>query len=156
MTGPLRNIALVTFHWTGAWAILGLLVGVALTLGRFEPIAESGARPLGLGPYTFWIPLGFGVASVFGLLLGFMFACLMAVVDLWWSPARAKPRWFGAYGQRLVCGTVAGGLIGWPLMRDGNALIFVGLGLASAAVSIFIPRPKPESPQSAVEESNKS
>jgi hypothetical protein len=148
MTGPLRNIAVVTLRWAGAWAILGLVVGVALTLGRFEPIAESGARPLGLGPYTFWIPLGLGVASVFGLLLGFMFACLMAVVDLWWSPTKAKPGWFAAYGQRLLCGAVAGGLIGWPLMRDGNALIFVGLGLGSSALSSYLNRPKKQSQKS--------
>jgi len=142
MTGPLRNIAVVTLRWTSAWAILGLVVGIALMLGRAEPIAESGAKPLGLGPYAFWIPLGFGVASVFGLLLGLIFASLMAVVDLWWPSAKPRPAWFASYGQRLLCGTVAGGLIGGPLTRDRNAVFFAGLGLVSAAVSSFVKKPK--------------
>ena len=127
-----------TLRWGGAWAVLGLVVGVALMFGKAEVIAESGRKPTELGFYAFWIPLSLSVASVFGLLLGLVFACLMEATNLLLKAIEAKSGVLTTYGQRLLCGTAAGGLIGWPVTRDRNALIAAGLGLGSAVVSIVI------------------
>jgi uncharacterized membrane protein len=142
MATPLRTIASTTFRWGCVWAVIGLLVGVAMMLGRVPPIAEPGA-PSGFGFYSFWIPVCLGAASVFGVLLGLIYACLMAAIDLWWPRGETKPGAMAKYGQRLLCGAIAGGLIGWPLMNDWNGMWVVGIGMASALVAGYINRPKP-------------
>jgi hypothetical protein len=49
------------------------------------------------------------------------------------------------YGWRAICGAIAGGVIGWPVMKDWSAMCVVGMGIASALVSGFMNRPKPRS-----------
>ncbi len=142
MAIPLRTIASTTFRWGCVWAVIGLLVGVAMMLGRVPPIAEPG-MPRNFGFYAFWIPACLGVASVFGVLLGLIYACLMAAIDLWWPRGEAKPSAMAMYGQQLLCGAIAGGLIGWPLMNDWNAMWVAGIGMASALVAWYLDRPKP-------------
>jgi len=142
MATPLRTIAGTTFRWGCVWAVIGLLIGVAMMLARVPLIAEPGA-PSGFGFYSFWIPMCLGAASVFGVLLGLIYACLMAAIDFWWPPGETKPGVRAMYGQRLLCGAIAGGLIGWPLMHDWNATWIVGIGMASALVSGYINRTKP-------------
>src|SRR5262245_32197082 len=48
----LRTILLTTMRWTAAWAVIGLLIGIAMTLGSVPPIAEPGA-PSGYAFYVF-------------------------------------------------------------------------------------------------------
>jgi hypothetical protein len=124
-----------------------------MMFGRVPIIAEPGA-PGNFGFYAFWIPMCLGVASVFGVSLGLIYACLMAAIDLW-RPRGETTRGniskgtgklgakFGAgYGERLLCGAVAGGMIGWPMLHRWSAMWIVGLGMASALVSGFMSRPK--------------
>jgi len=141
----LRTILLTTMRWTAAWATIGLLLGIAMTLGRVSPIAEPGA-PGGFAFYLFWIPICLGVASVFGLLLGLIFSSLLAAIELWMPLVVAESgSTMTTYGWRMVCGAIAGGVVGWPVMKDWSAMWFVGMGIASAVVSGFMNRPKARS-----------
>jgi hypothetical protein len=129
----LRSILFTTLRWTAAWALIGLLLGIAMTLRRVPPIAEPGA-PSGYAFYVFWIPLCLGAASVFGLLLALSYSVLLA--DLWMprsgSPLVTQPNSFmTTYGWRAICGAIAGGVIGWPVMKDWSAMWVVGMGIAS-------------------------
>ena len=144
MVVQLRLIWFTTLRWTAAWAAIGLLLGGAMVLGRVPPIAEPGA-PSGFGFYLFWLPVCLGAASVLGLLLGLIYACLMAAVELWEGPGGTKKGFMSTYGRRLLCGAFAGGLIGFPAMHDVSTMWVVGLGVASAAVSGFMNRPKSRS-----------
>ncbi|HXT23406.1 MAG TPA: hypothetical protein VN749_01115 [Candidatus Eisenbacteria bacterium] len=140
----LRTILLTTMRWTAAWALIGLLVGLAMTLGRVPPIAEPGA-PSGYAFYLFWIPVGLGVASVFGLLLGLIFSSLLAAIELWMPEVVTESGSFmSTYGWRMVCGAIAGGVIGFP-MFDWNGFWYVGMGIASGLVSGFANRPRARS-----------
>jgi len=155
MATPLRSIAFTTLRWGCAWAVIGLLLGMAMMFGRVPPIAEPGA-PGNFGFYAFWIPTCLGVASVFGVLLGLIYGCLMAAMDLWWPRETTRDITKGSgqfaaafasgarthYGQRLICGALAGGMIGWPMLHGWNALWVAGLGMASALVAGFVGRPK--------------
>jgi len=142
MASPLRTIASTTLGWGCAWAVIGLLAGVLMMFVRVPVIAEPGARG-DVRFYAFWIPLSLSVASVFGVLLGLIYACLMAAIDLWWPRGAKKPELMALYRQRLLCGAIAGGSIGWPLMQDWNAMWVVGLGMASALVSGYVNRSRP-------------
>jgi uncharacterized membrane protein len=124
--------------------VIGLLFGLAMMLGRVPPIAEPGA-PSGFAFYVFWIPVCLGVASVLGLLLGLIYACLMSALDLWMPRIEMRQSFMMTYGWRLASGAIAGGVIGFPLMHDWSGLWVVGIGLASALVSGFLNRPKPRS-----------
>jgi hypothetical protein len=142
-----RSILFTTLRWTAAWALIGFLLGIAMTLGRVPPIAEPGA-PSGYAFYVFWIPVCLGAASVFGLLLALSYSVLLAAIDLWMprsgSPLVTQPNSFmTTYGWRAICGAIAGGMIGWPVMKDWSAMWVVGMGIASALVSGFMNRPKP-------------
>ena len=100
--------------------------------------------------YVFWIPVCLGAASVFGLLLALSYSVLLAAIDLWMpqpgSPLVTQPNSFmTTYGWRAICGAIAGGVIGWPVMKDWSAMWVVGMGIASALVSGFMNRPKPRS-----------
>jgi len=137
----LRTILLTTMRWTAAWAVIGLLIGIAMTLGRVPPMAEPGA-PSGYAFYLFWIPVCLGVASVFGLLLGLLFSSLLAAIELWMPLVVAESGSFmSIYGWRLVCGAIAGGMIGFPVF-DWNGFWYMAMGIASAVVSGFMNRPK--------------
>jgi hypothetical protein len=140
----LRTILLTTMRWTAAWAVIGLLIGIAMTLGRVPPIAEPGA-PSGYAFYVFWIPVCLAVASVFGLLLGLIFSSLLAAINLWMPQVVADSGSFmSTYGWRMVCGAIAGGMIGFP-MFDWYGFWYMGMGIASALVSGFMNRPKARS-----------
>jgi len=134
---------MTTLRWTAGWAVMGLLVGVGLMLGKVELIAESGAKPGSMSAFSFWIVLCWGVASMFGLLVGFVFACLMTLsqkMEIGKGNTRAAE-----WGRRLVCGTAAGGLVTWwiwlAIRTDARLISWEGvgggaaLGLASATVS---------------------
>ena len=129
----LRQILGVTFRWAAAWSILGLIAGMAMMFGKVELIAESGAKPAYV--FTFWIPLLFGIATVFGVALGFLFASFLAFVNHWLAAKDMHPSSAVLHGMRLLCGTVAGGLIGWFVTRNRYAWIFAGFGMLSAVVS---------------------
>jgi hypothetical protein len=136
-----RQILGVTFRWAAAWTLLGLLLGVLLMIAQVEPFAESGAKPLGLSFYAFWIPLSGGAAGVFGFALGLLFSLLMALAAKWRNSSEIRPDAFDRYGARLLCGFVAGALLGLVFLRESYASIFIfaGLGFCSAGVSsIFI------------------
>ena len=124
----------------GAWALVGLVAGILLMLGKALPIAESGVKPDNLSFYAIWIPVMGGGASAFGFILGLVFASCMALTERWRASVEARPSVVARYGPRMLCGAIAGGIIGLPLTHDANALIFVGLGLCSAAVSSVMNR----------------
>ena len=129
----LRHILEVTFRWAAAWSIFGLIAGMAMMFGKVELIAESGAKPKYV--FTFWIPLLFGIATVFGVTLGFLFASFLALANHWLAATEMRPSSAVLHGMRLLCGMVAGGLIGWLVTRNRYAWIFAGLGVLSAVVS---------------------
>ena len=137
----LRFILFTTLRWTAAWAAIGLLFGIAMTLGRVPPIAEPGA-PSGYWFYTFWIPICLGVASVLGAILGLLYACLMAAIGHWVLREPVQRGFIATYGWPMLSGAAAGALIGFPLMHDWSALWVVGMGLGSGSVSGFLNRPK--------------
>ena len=140
----LRTILLTTMRWTAAWAAIGLLIGIAMTLGRVPPIAEPGA-PSGYAFYMFWIPVCLGAAGAFGLLLGLIFSSLLAAIGLWMPLVVAESGSFmSTYGWRMLCGAIAGGMIGFPLF-DRNGFWCMGMGITSALVSGFMNRPKARS-----------
>jgi uncharacterized membrane protein len=144
MPTRLRSILFTTLRWTAAWAAIGSLLGLVMTLGRVPPIAEPGA-PSGYAFYVFWIPVCLGAGSVFGLLLGLIYACLMTAIDLWMPRTETRPSFMTTYGWRLMCGAIAGGAVGFPLTHDWSGMWLVGIGMASALVSGYINRPKPRS-----------
>ena len=135
MSIPLKTILRTAVRWAAVWAVVGLASGIALMFGKAEFMAESGAKPLGMGEHAFWIPVMLGVTSVFGLVLGLIYACLMAAVQARWIPAQANAGPLATYGPQLLCGTIAGGAIGLMLVRDSTVLTFAALGLMSAVVS---------------------
>jgi len=130
-----RQILRVTFRWAAVWTLLGLLLGVLLMIAQVEPMAESGAKPLGLSFYAFWIPVCGGAAGVFGFSLGLVFSLLMAFTAKWRTPIETRQGVLRRYGPRLVCGAMAGGLVALPLFHDAMAFLFAALGACSAAVS---------------------
>ena len=73
----------------------------------------------------------------------------MMLISKLQKTSETKASFLATYGTRLACGAVAGGVIGWPLMRDSGALIFVGLGLCSAAVSMVMSRRRPKKVETA-------
>jgi hypothetical protein len=141
MPPALRQILGVTFRWAAAWSLLGLIAGILMMFGKVELIAESGVKPFHLSAYAFWIPLTFGAASVFGLALGFIFASLMTLTHQGLAATDIHPSSVALHSIRLLCGTIAGLLIGWPVTRNKDAaVVFACLGLASALVSCFTNR----------------
>ncbi len=138
MSSLLKTILRTALRWGAVWAVVGLVSGIALMFGKAEFMAESGAKPVGVGEHAFWIPVMLGITIVFGLALGLIFACLMAAVQAWWIPAQASAGPLATYGPRLLCGTIAGGAIGLMLVRDSTVLTFAALGLISAVVSCAV------------------
>jgi hypothetical protein len=118
----------------GSGALIGLLVGIAMTLGRMPLMAEPGA-PSGYAFYLFWIPVYLGVASVFGPLLGLIFSSLLAAIELWMPLVVAQSGSFMCtFEWRMVCGAIAGGHDWLPDARLERILIHgngdgVGRGL---------------------------
>src|SRR5258708_17263397 len=109
----------VLLRWTAAWTLIGVIGGVAMMFVKVPPIAESGAKPSDLWFYAFWIPVLGVAAGVFGFALGLLFSILMELLKNWRSRAEARADVLGKYGPRILCGTLAGALIG---------LIFIGEG----------------------------
>ena len=138
MSSLLRTILRTALRWGAVWAVVGLVSGIALMFGKAEFIAESGAKPVGVGEHAFWIPVMLGVTSAYGLALGLIYACLMAAVQASWIPADANAVPWAMYGSRLLCGTIAGGAIGLMLVRDSTVVTFAALGLMSAVVSSVV------------------
>ena len=101
---------MTTLRWTAGWASVGLLVGIALMIGRVELIAESGAKPGNLSAFSFWVLLCWGLGSIFGLAMGFVFACLMAVSQ---KLEIAEGNGAADWARRLICGAIAGALVLW-------------------------------------------
>jgi hypothetical protein len=93
---------------------------------------------------VFWIPVCLGLAAVFGLLLSLTYSVLLAAIEIWAPLVVAESGSFmSTYGWRMFCGAIAGGVIGWPVMKDWSAIWVVGMGIASALVSGFMNRNKP-------------
>ena len=134
------QILRVTLRWSFAWTILGTIVGIRMMLGKVPPMAESGAKPDNLWFYAFWIPIFAVAAGVFGLALGLVFSVLMALSAGWRASAEVKPGLLSKFGPRILCGTVAGLLLGLLLIRVDyrEILVFAGLGFSSAMVSSFV------------------
>lgn len=137
VSGQFRSILGVTFRWTAAWTVVGLLTGVWFMFDKVSPIAEPGA-PSNIGFYSFWIPMLGGVGCAFGIALGLLYACLMALLKRWMPDQSTN--FMARNVPRLMCGATAGGVLGLSVTRDANALWFAGLGLCSAVVAGTIKR----------------
>ena len=136
----LKQTLLTAMRWAAAWAVVGLLVGVLMMLGKVPPIAEPGA-PGDVWFYAFWIPLCWGVGALFGLLLGSLYACLLAAFELLSPPAESSQGFMANYGRRLICGAIAGGAIGFAAFRNPEGLYVVAAGVISAAAAGYLNRP---------------
>jgi hypothetical protein len=142
MVGIPKQIAMTTLRWTAGWALVGILVGIGMMVGRVELIAEPGSSSGNIFDFSFWILFCWGGGSVLGLVMGFVFASLMALSQkLEIGSGHAVGKW----GMRLVCGTVAGTLVlwwGWLGTRSDTRLVSwegveagAALGFVSAVVS---------------------
>lgn len=124
---------LVTLRWAVVWGAAGLLLGFAGMFGKAPPFAESGGKPDNVFFYAFWVPIGAVLGTVFGLVLGALFAFLMAMAGKWRQTTR--PADGGTTGSRLVCGAIAGGILGLLITRSAGALIIAAFGVATAIAS---------------------
>ena len=140
----------VILRWTAAWTLVGMIGGVAMMFGKVPPIAESGAKPSDPWFYAFWIPVLGVAAGVFGFALGVLFSMLMALLKNWRSRAEARADVVGKYGPRILCGTLAGALIGLIFIGEDYQEIFVfaGLGLCSGVVSSIVQSRVPKARES--------
>ena len=134
-------MALTTARWAAAWAVVGPFLGCLMMLGRVPPIAEQGA------PERFWFlrVLDTGVPwsdEPLCLLMGLIYSCLMMAMDLWFPSSELKPGFVASYGQRMLCGAIAGGAIGFPLMRSAEGVYALMAGMISGLVSGYLKRPK--------------
>src|SRR5882724_9855906 len=108
-----------------------------MMFAKVPPIAESGAKPTDLLFYGFWIPILGAAAGVFGFGLGLLFSILMALLKNWRSRVESRTDIAGKYGPRILCGTLAGTLLGLLFIGVDyeEIFFFAGLGLCSAVVS---------------------
>lgn len=134
------QILWVTLRWSVSWAILGAIGGIALMFTKTPPIAESGAKPDDFLFYAFWIPLVGVAAGVFGFALGLLFSILMALTASWRAQREVRANFVSNYVPRVLCGIVAGALLGLPFLKAGYIQVFVfgGFGACSALVSGFL------------------
>jgi len=132
-----RQILRVVLRWTAGWTLVGVLGGVAMMFAKVPPIAESGAKPADLWFYAFWIPILGAAAGVFGFALGLLFSILMALLKNWRSRVESRTDIAGKYGPRLLCGTLAGALIGLVFIGEDyqEVFFFAGLGFCTSVVS---------------------
>ena len=138
----IKRIVFTTIRWAAAWAAAGLLVGVLMMLGKVPVIAEPGA-PSNISFYAFWIPLCWGVGAFFGLVMGLIYASLLAALGqlsaIGTEPgANESAGFMGRYGWRLLCGASAGGAIGFAAIRRPEGLYLALAGVISAAVSGYL------------------
>jgi len=89
-------------------------------------------------------------AGIFGFALGVLFSMLMALLKNWRSRAEARADVAGKYGPRILCGTLAGALIGLIFIGEDYQEIFVfaGLGLCSGVVSSIVQSRVPKARES--------
>lgn len=104
--------------------------------GKVPPIAEPGA-PRYVLFYAFWIPVGWGIGALSGLVMGLVYACLLVVMDLF-SAEEEATSFMRKYGWRLLCGAAAGGAIGFAAIRRPEGLYVALAGVISAAVSGYL------------------
>jgi uncharacterized membrane protein YfcA len=139
MAAPIRQILGVTYRWALAWAIIGIVIGFLMMLDKTPPIAEPGA-PKNISFYSFWIPLMGVGGGVYGLMLGFVFATLMAFTQRWRTSVEVGRSVVSRYGPPLLCGAAAGLITGLPITQTGFVLMFVVFGICSALVSTILDR----------------
>lgn len=127
-------------RWTAGWTLVGLIGGVAMMFAKVPPIAESGAKPIEMWFYAFWIPVLGVAAGVIGFVAGLLFSILMVLLKNWNKTVEARRDIAGKYGPRILCGTVAGALAGLAFIgvdRDAP-FVLAALGCCSGAVSSFM------------------
>jgi MFS family permease len=119
---------------------VGVIGGVAMMFAKVPPIAESGAKPTDLWFYAFWIPILGAAAGVFGFGLGLLYSILMALLKNWRSRVESRTGIAGKHGPRILCGTLAGALLGLFFIGVDyqEIFLFAGLGFCSAVVSSFV------------------
>jgi hypothetical protein len=131
------QILRLILRWTAGWTLVGVIGGVVMMIAKVPPIAESGAKPADLSFYAFWIPILGVAAGVFGCGLGLLFSILMALLKKWRSRVESRSDIAGKYGPRLLCGTLAGALVGLIFIGQDyqEIFFFAGLGFCSSVVS---------------------
>jgi hypothetical protein len=132
--GPLPQVFQVALRWTAAWAVVGLVLGILLMLGKAPPFAESGTKPDSIFGYIFWVPALGGGAAAAGLGIGLLFAGLMTLITEWRESLEDTPGAMAKLGPEVACGAVAGLIAGLLVGGFTGALFFGTMGAGSAGV----------------------
>jgi hypothetical protein len=113
-----RQLQDMVLLWAVAWAVVGLVLGVAQLLRTGE---------------ISWIPaLGLGAAAA-GLGIGILYAGLMVLTEDWRDSLADTPGVVAQLGPHVLCGAGAGLVPGLLVGGISGALFFATLGACSAA-----------------------
>jgi hypothetical protein len=129
----MKPILRVGGRWAVSWMSVGLVCGLVLMLGKIG-IAEPGPKGL-MSTYGMWVPVLAVTGAAFGFGLGVVYAPVMVLA----RPLREKAgttTWAARNLPRLICGCVAGAVIGAWSGPEGAAMFGI-LGLVSASLSRF-------------------
>ncbi len=106
-------------QWTIAWAVIGLVLGIAQLL-------RTG--------HVSWIPsLGLAAAAG-GLGMGILYTALMLVTEDWRDSLADTPGMTAQLGPQVLCGTGAGLVAGLLAGGFSGAAFFIPLGAVTAAI----------------------
>src|SRR5262249_33657113 len=116
---------LVAGRWALSWTCVGLLVGIVVVVATK---AGQSSPPL-------WLLVTTLVGGGSGFALGLLFACLMTASRPLRTPFHPEA-WPARVGPGLMCGAVAGAILGMGSAPEGAVLLGT-LGATSAAISRF-------------------
>ena len=122
------------FRWAKHWTLGGLAIGILMMLTKTPPYAESGGSAGDILDYAAWIPVAGVVGLLAGLVIGFVYAGLMALTRTRRQPYEARPSGFARLMPRVLCAAVAGFVVTVPLLGPSGALIFAGFAVCTALV----------------------
>ena len=122
------------FRWAKHWTLGGLVIGILMMLTKTPPYAESGGSAGDILDYAAWIPVAGVVGLLAGLVIGFVYAGLMALTRTRRQPYEARPSAFARLMPRVLCAAVAGFVVTAPLLGPAGALIFAGFAVCTALI----------------------
>jgi len=115
----LRQLQDTILLWTIAWAVIGLVLGIAQLLRTGQ---------------VSWIPsLGLAAAAG-GLGMGILYTALMLLTEDWRDSLADTPGMAAQLGPQVLCGTGAGLVAGLLVGGLSGAAFFAPLGGVTAAV----------------------
>ena len=130
--GPLPPFFRLARQWAATWAVLGLVLGTLLMIGKAPAFGESGAHSDNMLAYIFWIPTLGGGAAGAGLGIGLVYAGLMALTTDWRDSLEGDTAMV-RFGPDVVCGAIAGLIPGLVVGGPSGGLFFATLGAATGA-----------------------